>query len=258
MSETHLSKETSHPLDVSVNWRRGLEPPSFDLRMYQRRVDEIVGRACGGLYPIIRVVWAPTAERMIFGRSLPTYVAETRDGGELVPPARWIFEERFEPEQYAAAWEASRFVQDPDTGRTLDRGAAPRDGWYGYLRLAASHDANCCQKRWETDRLRCWGYYREPNDDDLARLAYAKRMVDVDKLVKPLEVFTERDLAQIQLEANAEAAHVLAQIEAMGDAKLDDFLKTHQHRVADFSPKRLKHGRYSYAKQFFSKKKRKA
>lgn len=158
-------------------------PPPFNVRKFQKRIDRILGTADGK--PIVRVVWAWQVRRWEAGemrQAYRFYTAQLPNGDtcDLSPP-RWILEERFEPSQYMPSWIENRYVRrqidvkqigtqlrtTDDFGRPLDTpveepvfepvyevvdslGEPPAEGFYSYLLTVADHDPDqgCCRRAW--------------------------------------------------------------------------------------------------------------
>ncbi len=159
-------------------------PPAFNVRKFQKRIDRILGTADGK--PIVRVVWAWQVRRWEAGEMRQAYRFYTArlpngDTCDLSPP-RWILEERFEPGQYMASWIANRYVRrqtgvreigtqlrtTDEFGRPIEKpveepvfepvyevvdslGDPPLEGFYGYLLTVADHDPDygCCRRAWK-------------------------------------------------------------------------------------------------------------
>lgn len=97
--------------------------PLFDVKSYQKRIDQIVGLSPSG-HSVVSLVWAWDAHRWentewdAFGNATKgewrqKYRALSVEIGgddyvDIAPP-RWILEERFEPEAIAQSWELTRY-----------------------------------------------------------------------------------------------------------------------------------------------------
>jgi hypothetical protein len=105
-------------LDNPTRWNQRLKP-WFDVERYQDRINERVGLNRDGR-PIVRLVWGQEVWQVVFGESTPRYwTRRLRAGSNFVwwTVPRWIFERRIEPEQYTAAWNATRYsLKDPTEG----------------------------------------------------------------------------------------------------------------------------------------------
>lgn len=103
------------------------QPPSFDAKAYQKKLDAIFGLSPSG-EPVCRVRWAWECQRWeniewddfgvaTKGEWRQKYRALTVEIGKDdyvdISPARWVLEERFEPGQYARSWEATRYKTVP-------------------------------------------------------------------------------------------------------------------------------------------------
>src|ERR1044072_1343280 len=165
-------------------------PHPFDISGYQKRLDEITGLA-NSLYPIVRLVWGPDFVDHYPKESVPRWVVRYDEDGNGISPPRWFLVQRFEPEQYVGSW--LQFVRNVWDGELIDRGEAPREGWYGFYRRCAWHDSVCC-KQADRERRGCQGDYRPPPEKDLELLRRDFHESQKDSLVKPKEVFSQYDL----------------------------------------------------------------
>ena len=101
--------------------------PLFDCHSFQRKLDRICGLSPSG-NSIVRLRWAWDCRKWEntawdeFGNATggefrQKYRALTIEIGDNeyvdISPPRWILEERFEPEQIAASWEATRYRVEP-------------------------------------------------------------------------------------------------------------------------------------------------
>lgn len=242
----HLHRET-HPIydDVTKFGTYGIwEPPPFDVAAYQKRIDAIAGTSLGK--PIVRLVWAwdkrcreayytkwdfaGNGTQLEFGYRYRVARIPIGDGDTVdICPPRWLFEQRFEPGQYALSWERSRWAEK-DVGRQHRCGRSdadietqdcdcppirvraelkppPPEEWYNLLWSVASHDPDraCCDRLYRESRRACWGYYRLPNDSDLQRLRRAVKLRDEDtRKVNPHEPMSDEALADAHRAAFAE------------------------------------------------------
>ena len=166
------------PRDGAENWRPN-EPLPFsfsqqDQAAFQKRIDSAVGTRDGR--PLVRLAWAPAEKRWYPhphgteppGYTFPIFHAYTNADGELVAAPRWVLLGRIEPEQYAPAWEATRYSFDD--GRLWDwKGPCPSER-YVELWCHAYHDGLCCPciKYGICDcgeqYAHCWGRYLDPNE----------------------------------------------------------------------------------------------
>jgi len=195
---------TLHPTyDYYKYWPTAYErPQAVNVEAYQKKIDDIMGTTLDGK-PIVRLIWSWDSREWIAGewRAKYRHMTVTVPGGivDICPP-RWILEERNEPGQYWDAWEAGRYFTVPETGETIDlRGAPPREGWYSYLDLVADHaeGRTCCDHLFKEEQRRCWGFYREPSQEDLDMLARAKQLRDADKYVDPNKPLSPEVLAEL-------------------------------------------------------------
>ncbi len=275
----HLSTRERHPvLDDPLKWATpGIwEPPAFNARKFQKRIDRIVGTADG--QPIVRLVWAwdkrcrdfRFTKWDSFGRGLEgefsyRYRAATVplndvDTVDICPP-RWILEQRYEPGQYAAEWErsrwASRCVGKDGSGNPIEqrcelKGPPPFE-WYGFLMAVSEHDPGrtCCARRWRDYRVNCWGYYREPSQSDLDLLAeaVARRNADPYKY-SPHEPLPAEALDEIQRAAFIEEDIIEQDKKVQIHDLWSDWVGTHGWRINEpRHAKSLTHGRYHFMPQ---------
>ena len=219
-------------------------PTGFDADRYQKSLDEIFGLSATG-QPICRVSWAWEQRRWVnlkfdeFGNALEgewrqKYRALTLEIGndeyvDIAPP-RWVLEERFEPGQYEASWEGSRYAHIPAECRRCQNkavgliedsttcvrrdiwGAAPRDGWYNllpHIGMVAEHESRrgCCDRLWKSSREICYGRYRVPDGRELQILRDAVSRRSEDKEINPHATLSVEALEQARswgLEAQKE------------------------------------------------------
>lgn len=270
MKAEHLTESaTLNPLDDPRQWAsNGIwNPPSFDVRAYQTRIDRIVGKSDGK--PIVRLIWAWHSRKWVndqwdsFGMAThgewrAKYRFMTVKFGEDttdISPPRWILEERFEPGQYMPSWNQSRWVYDPILGRNKDIGGMPpQDGWYGYLTVIATHDKNkaCCERAWQSDRRVCWGYHKTPGETELNALRRAvwERNKDPQK-VSPHEPLPQEVVDELGRKAFEEAeVDATEQQDEIGE-RIKNELDVWGWRLTETDPTKLSHGRYhDLAKNF--------
>jgi hypothetical protein len=271
----HLSRERHPVLDDPANWGTpGIwNPPTFNVKKFQKRLDRICGTSDGK--PIVRLVWAwdkrcrefRYTKWDEFGRGvegdhyykyraavIPINDVDTVD----ICPPRWILEQRYEPGQYAASWEQSRWAEQcvgqdangqPINSRIELRDAAPPE-WYGFLMTIAEHEPGnaCCARQWKERKASCWGYYREPSDRDLDTLQRAVSLRDADPYrYSPHEPLPPEAVSEITRAAFIEEeADKQAKQQQTHDI-WSDFVKTHGWRIfEDRNSKALRHGKYHF------------
>jgi hypothetical protein len=132
-------------------------------------------------------------------------------------------------------------------------GPAPRDGLYSYLFTIADHDPDqsCCKRAWkrwksgERKTMRCWGYYREPGQADLDRLATAKALRDAEPFKQsPFEPLTPETLSEV---ARGQRSWNEEQKEKAGEMSSDlwgSHMAVWGHRLETNDPSVLHHGKY--------------
>lgn len=242
------------------------ERPAFNLAKYQKRLDKVCGTSDGK--PIVRLRWAWDKDtrdfyytkwdalgRGIEGEHRYKYRAATLPLGNGdtvdIPPPRWILEQRYEPGQYWASWQASRYVDDTDGVRKDMRGEPPADGWYGFLWCVADHDESgeCCNRVWDTRRATCWGRYKEPDEHELNLLRRAIQRRDADPYkYSPHEPLPAEAFAEINRAAFEQEAAEDRERQRHLDDVWHDFVHAHGWRAFEDSKnyKKLSHGRYHF------------
>lgn len=170
-----LRTKTASELDNPKRWNQYLKP-WFDVQAFQQRINDRVGLNRDGR-PIIRLVWGQDITQNVYQEETPRYWLKRlkrQTGYTWWTVPRWIFERRVEPEQYTAAWNATRYsLHDPTEGdgqrcedcgsssepalisgklfcrscgsssisggRVVDKGPPPRD-YYVYMMDASEHE----------------------------------------------------------------------------------------------------------------------
>lgn len=202
-----------NPLNDPEQWTDSREPPWFDVKHFQKRIDRAIGKNKDG-HSIIKLIWAPTVWTRYFGESMPEYWyaryrSKTGWKYKLVP--RWLFVERIEPARYVDAWEATRYIHED--GRVGDRGPAPQE-MFTLKSVCATHtelkndkgEPYCCAA-WETKEnnyLRCWGEYREPNDQDLGAIIEAFKTMEANPFFDKYSPISSEELDFIAKQARHE------------------------------------------------------
>lgn len=194
--------------------------PWLDVLSFQARIDIRVPPSKDNK-SVVRLVWGQDIEDTAFGATTPRYWTRRRkmqDGSyQYWKVPRWILERRMEPEQYAAAWQQSRYSMHDADGNMVDKGDPPVGGYYMFAYLIADHEAldasgwpACCTRAYYEDRKRCWGKYCHPGDFHLQLISQAMRQMEADKFRDPYRPLTPSELAEIeamagmQVERNAE------------------------------------------------------
>lgn len=234
-----LRTQTPAALDNPSRWNQHLKP-WFNAERYQRQLDQVVGLN-KDRKPIIRLRWAQDVWQYAFNESTPRYWTKRQRRGSsyiywTVP--RWIFEKRLEPEQYVDSWNATRYSLTDAAGNTVDKGPAPEE-YYTFAYLCAEHEAvdpsngwaHCCTRAYDADRSRCWGTYRQPNDDDLELVRQAVRAMEADKYRSPYRPLTTAELQEAELAANMQVERSNAEFAEYEQQLMKDFIKLHGHRL---------------------------
>lgn len=276
-----------HPLSVSPGyddkrrwgkselWRK---PDHVDVPYWQRRINDIYGMKDG--QPIVRLVWAWEPQQFFFyewdsagngikGEKRPQYefLAVPLSNGRTLPicAPRWVLEERQEPEQFLAGWEASRYIIkpgstiiDPSSGQPISkrldlRGDPPAGAQYMFARYVAAHEPNktCCDRAHATEEGVCFGFYREPDEQMIALLRKAKADHDADipLRVDPFQPLERQQgvLEEIERRADNQAADQRQKLRDDLDDIYRPFNKAHGWRAFTDSRKALKWGKWQSA-----------
>jgi len=180
-----------------------------------------------------------------------------------------LFMEVHVPRAEAAAdWELQRYVWDKalreETDRWTDRvnrvrtpeeeegrvdvlGPCP-DPFYVELFSIAAHSNRCCKGRGVTkDGLLCYGLFRMPNESDIQRVQAMLAKRERDRMFRrPGEKITEQEHQQA---AKHQAEKTLARDEKLKlrtAERVQDWMKTHGHRLSTDDPSVLSHGKYHF------------
>jgi hypothetical protein len=140
-------------------------------------------------------------------------------------------------------------------------GPPPRDGLYSYLFTIADHDPDqkCCKRAWrgwksgKRKTMRCWGYYREPGQKDLDRLAEAKAARDAQPFKQsPFEPLSAQTLSEIAITERAWNEEQKKGAPKMASDMWGDHTNVWGHRLTTNDPGVLHHGKYHFlsGKQF--------
>lgn len=177
----HLSRALG-PYDDPRTWKPRTGKPLFDSVAFQKQINRITGTD-----DAVKILWAPHWEEWkprivgatITDETVPAHSALNDSKGNPVAPPRWMAVERIEPEQWLPNWDKNRWFRDPRDSEFYDlRGPAPAER-FQFLFTIADHDDHCCEKRMRKT-LVCWGYYRDPNSQDLFEIKarWSKSMAD--------------------------------------------------------------------------------
>lgn len=268
-------KQIRHPvLDDPSKWDGVVCPPYFDREAFQKRIDKIVGTN-RDKKSIIKLVWLPEVWTSVLGERVKRYWTkrERREGDWVYfSPPRWGFERRLEPESYWEAHEATRYQVDDKTGEVTDFGPPPSE-YYVYFSDAEimDHDEyhtkgepKCCHDAWMGDhkltagpdgllrseyvnaRRRCWGYYREPNEDDLAQLMQMVHSRDAAKFIDPYMPLSPEQLLALELEAGMQAQRAEQEANNYLNQVSNQFNNVYGWRLAETDPTRRRHGRFHF------------
>jgi hypothetical protein len=206
--------------------------------------------------------------------SYPRWVYEERfEPGQYMPTwedVRWVpvlAGERFVGWdeihwEYDAQGNVRRFSEprklprfEPIYEKVDSLGPPPKDGYYSYLFLIADHDPDqgCCRRAWKAWKrgkrksMRCWGYYREPGQVDLDRLAKAKAARDAQPFKQsPFAPLSAQTLAEIALVENSWNEEQAKKMPVMASEMWSDHMNAWGHRLDTNDPAVLHHGKYKF------------
>jgi len=250
----------SHPVfDIEARWGARMPCP-VDLAPFQRRMDAVTGKTPDGR-PRVRVVWGadPAQRQFICGQWVLRYwhfrnevrrerfnpatgLWEAWTEIEEIPTPRFYVQELHENRELHArdAWERARWSWI-DGQRVDVLGPVPEEGFYTDLFMIAHHDRLCCRGSEVVRGLPCLGAYREPGEADLDRLrriVRAKERAAADEVAPSAETVERRRL-------NAAREQEERFRGELGE-RMDDFLRTHVHRLLTDDPSIENWGKYHF------------
>lgn len=217
LDKTGKINDPKHWADSEV-----IRRPEFDAVAFQQKIDDAIGLS-KDRHSIVRLKWAWDLEcyserytawtstgiplQNEFRAKYRFTTIELPNGDKFeIPPPRWVLEELTAPEQYADAWEVSRWQFDANLGvRVPTKPPPPRDGYYVFLKYIAEHDPSneCCTRALNAD-FECVGVYRHPNETDITALKKTWQKIQRDKTQpSPYAPLSEDDLAIIQADVDA-------------------------------------------------------
>lgn len=200
-------------------------PPPFDPTAYQARIDQVAGVAPNGR-PVLWLRWTHDCrnpER--FGAAPFTYGVKDGKHRPFIPP-RWVLQQRNEPEQYWASWEATRHQEDED-GNPRDAGPPPSE-FYAHLCTIADHDAWCCLYAEKQLRQNCFGQYKAPDDELLQQIAKAAAERDY---IDPRAPMSDADHRRILAEAASTVAAREEKVKAENKRITYEFARDYGHKL---------------------------
>lgn len=198
-------------------------------------------------------------ERIEPGQYMPTWESAryvpVLDGEKLVgwDDVWWEYDEKGNVRHFDEPRKLPRF--EPIYKKVDSLGPPPPNGFYSYLFTIADHDPDhsCCKRAWKNWRsgkrktMRCWGYYREPSQKDLDRLAEAKAYRDAEPYKQsphePLSTQTLREIAIIERSWNEEQK---AKASEMSSDIWGNQLAIWGHRLETNDPAVLHHGKFKF------------
>lgn len=264
-----------HSLNDSSRWTPNIRPPYLDVEWWQKQIDQIVGKNRDGK-SIIRLAWAPDVDGdiVVNERTKRYWIRRIKDGESwlYISPPRWVLERRLEKSAYYEAHQQTRFQINGTTGAYTDLGEPPDDFYvFDDGSLIADHDQfhglsdepKCCDTAWEGDtkydlngyvleekkvnkHRRCWGYYREPDQRDLDRIAESTRTRDKGKYFDPYSPLSQEQLALIAFEANVQTQRVEQESQEQADQVSKDYNKSMGWILGCDDPTTRRHGRYHF------------
>lgn len=237
----------SHPtFDVEAEIvRAGNRPSPVDLKVWQRRIDDIVGKTVEGRSRL-RIVWGQDVQMFCLGRMCHKYPFwRYEEDGEIrdIGTPRFYVEELHDMDELKGeeGWNAARYQWDGL--EKLDvLGPLPQDGVYTSVFLIAHHDDLCCGGSGVVKGELCLGAYRPPSDADLTRIR---------RMLYNRNHASKQDLHLDEGRVRKLTAEMLEKRDAKWNentrAVIDDWMKTHGHRITDsMNHKQLAHGKYKF------------
>lgn len=117
-------------------------------------------------------------------------------------------------------------------GAVIDKGPPPAE-YYVFMMEAARHEAvdpstgwaACCTRQFYTDRMRCWGQYRHPNDFDLEVLSQSARMMEAAKNIDPYAPLTLAQMEEAELAANMQVERADEQMRLVEQEMIQEVYK---------------------------------
>lgn len=120
-------------------------------------------------------------------------------------------------------------------GAVIDKGPPPVE-LYTYMMECADHEGMtdpvnawplCCTRKFYTDRMRCWGTYRQPGDFELEVISQSMRAMESAKHRDPYRPLTSQELMEVTLAANMQVERAQIQFEEYERALLAEVQKTY-------------------------------
>lgn len=124
-------------------------------------------------------------------------------------------------------------------GAVIDKGPPP-DEYYVYMMDCAVHEQItggvdgwplCCTRAFYTDRMRCWGEYRQPSDLDLEIISQSTRAMEADKFRDPYRALTVAEMEETELASNMQVERAELAMEAYEEQMMAEFNRLHGWRV---------------------------
>lgn len=227
--------------------KAGNQPSPADLSIWQRRIDDIVGKTVEGR-PRLRIVWGQSfdATTWIMGRRRMKYPFwRYEEDGEIrdIGTPRFYVEELHDIAELKKndGWESSRY-QWNELERIDVLGPMPEEGFYTSVFLIAHHDEFCCNGTGVHNKDLCLGAYRPPSDADLTRIRRMKHRRDhaANFENKPTEAQIQKWTAETAQKRDEDFSTRLRE-------SIDNWIAVHGHRIMDsMNPKIVKHGKFKF------------
>jgi len=224
-------------------------PADVDLKIWQKRIDQVAGKTATG-QSRLRIVWGQDTEttKMIscgkWRLKYPFWRVEERNDIRDIGIPRFHVEEHIPRAELmnGGKWDAARYSFNPDTGELIDvLGPCPEGGFYTAAFLIAHHDEQCCDGREVFNGEKCLGAYRPPVDADIERI---QKVLQRREQAANSEVAPTSEQLEKQRQGLIEARDEKRRLELR--ERLEDWTKTHAHTWSTHDPSVIQHGRYHF------------
>lgn len=134
-------------------------------------------------------------------------------------------------------------------GAVIDKGPPP-DDYYIFMLECAVHEAatdavngwpRCCARAFYTDRMRCWGQYRHPNDFDLLVLSQSTREMEKSG-ADPYRPLTLAELEETELASMMQVEQADEMFRQYERQMMLDFNRLHGHHITGSTPVMVDYG----------------
>lgn len=228
-------------LDDPTQWWTYIPAPAeVNRHKFQKRLDRIAGVTASGM-SALRLIWGWDSRIIINGEWRQRYAWHTvtlpsGDTIDLAAP-RWYIEELLEPAQYMEQWSVEAL------------GPPPKNGFYIACYPIAVHEYQnrCCVEKWAATRTICYGRYKQPGDEELARVERAVQLRDRERMYN-------RPDEPMSLEVLAECRKLHYEWDKQKKERLHDkvedcvgeFIRVFGENFASTDPGRHHHGKYHF------------